>query len=95
MGNGQVYDRTSFETGQRALIERTYTRSPSFAVLAIGSCIVILIAAFCGQALASAEADAPLADAAMRGDVEAVRSLLVQIGNGEEFDLNAAIKLYL
>ena len=75
---GAVYDRTSFEPEQRALIERTYTRSLSFAGIVIGSCIAILIASVAGPALASPAADAPLADAAMHGDIDAVRSLLDQ-----------------
>ena len=43
----------------------------------LGSCMAMLLAAAGSTALAS-EADAPLADAAMRGAIEAVRSLLEQ-----------------
>ena len=48
----------------------------------LGSTIAVLLAAT--AAPSSAEADAPLADAAMRGDVESVRSLL-----GRQVDVNA------
>ena len=65
---------------QRALMESTYTRSPSFAGSVIGSCLAILLAV-AGPALASPAADAPLADAAMHGDIAAVRSLLEQSAN--------------
>ena len=48
----------------------------------LGSIIAVLLAST--AALSWAEADAPLADAAMRGDVESVRSLL-----GRQLDVNA------
>ena len=50
----------------------------------IGLCLAILLAAVGGQLLA-APADAPLADAAMRGDLDAVQELL-----SRQADVNAA-----
>ncbi len=73
---GAVYDRTSLERVQSALIERTYIRSSSFASFVIATCIAVLFGAT--GVLASAVVDAPLADAAMHGDIDAVRSLLEQ-----------------